>query len=386
MSTDLRFREFNALKIWHHADRLRALADQIDVAPITVEVDPVAYCNHHCFWCVDPSHEPVTASLDFLWSLLDELAEFRVNGFRVSGIVFKGGGEPTLHPNFSAILEKTKSLGFEIGVVTNGSRLWVPGLAESLAQHASYVRVSIDGPTPATHYRIHGSHDFENVISGVQRLIQSRKTRHPIVGLSFALDYVLKEEIPETIALGEKTNVDYILIRPPFFEEIGRDSTMTTAQAVELRRALIDAAKAYDGPLDVLVGNWIGDAEQQVGKNIEVDASGRRDYQTKSNLPIEHRLNACWASPLLAVVAANGQVYGCCNLRFLEEWSFGRIDYANGITFSRLWSGMQRSDCWPGCRRPSVFLIARIRCPATMKLSKYCGIKRSHMRVLCSLR
>lgn len=361
MPSDLRFREFNALKIWHHADRLQALANHADIAPVTIEVDPVAYCNHHCFWCVDPSHKPITASRDFLWMLLDELAEFKVNGFGVSGIVFKGGGEPTLHPDFPALLEKTKSLGFEIGVVTNGSQLLTPHLAKALAQNASYVRVSVDGPTPETHQRVHGSHDFEAVISGVQELMRLRNTRHPIVGLSFALDHIMMKEIPQAIALGEKTNVDYVLIRPPFFGEVGRSSTMTSSQAAELRQAIMAAARTYTGPVDVLVGNWIGDDEQTVNKNIEIDASGRRDHQTKINIPIEHRLGSCWASPLLAVIAADGQVYGCCNLRFLDEWSFGKIDYASGITFSRLWSSahrqsllgrMQVTECISHCTHP----------------------------------
>jgi len=279
----------------------------------------------------------------------------------VHGIVFKGGGEPTLHPDFSAIVERTKSLDFEVGVVTNGSRLLIPGLAEVLAKDASYVRVSVDGPTPETHHRIHGSRDFEDVISGVRRLIELRKTRHPVVGLSFALDHAMMAEIPEAIALGENTEVDYILIRPPFFEEVDRVSTMTIAQAIDLRQALMEAARAYDGPLDILVGNWIGDVEQGVSKDVEIDASGRRDHQAKGNLPIEHRLRSCWASLLLAVVAADGQVYGCCNLRFLDEWSFGKIDYANGETFSRLWSGvrrqrllgrMQTTECISHCTHP----------------------------------
>jgi MoaA/NifB/PqqE/SkfB family radical SAM enzyme len=361
MPKDLRFREFNALKIWHHADRLKALANRIDIAPVTIEVDPVAYCNHHCFWCVDPSHKQVTASLDFLWNLLEELAEFQMNGFQVRGIVFKGGGEPTLHPDFCALVEKTKSLGFEIGVVTNGSRLVTPGLAEVLAQCASYVRVSIDGPTPETHYRVHGSRDFEAVVSGAQKIIEFRKKRHPIVGLSFALDYQMMAEIPNAIVLGEKTGADYVLIRPPFFEEVGRASTMTPARAAELRQNLMNAAASYTGPVDVLVGNWIGDAERQSDPKMVIDASGRRDHQIKSSIPIEHRLGSCWASPLLAVVAADGQVYGCCNLRFLDKWSFGKIDYVNGKTFSEVWSSahrehllgkMQATECIVHCTHP----------------------------------
>ena len=210
MPHDLRFREFRPLKIWHHADRLRALAAGQDIAPVTVEVDPVAFCNHYCFWCVDPSHRPVTASRTFLWRLLDELAGFTVNGFGVKGIVFKGGGEPTLHPDFPELVHQARTLGFEVGVVTNGSRLLEPGLAEALAQWASYVRVSIDGPTAETHRRIHGSQDYDEIVAGVRRLVSLRRARHPIVGLSFAMDHAMIPVIPEAIALGEKLCIDYV--------------------------------------------------------------------------------------------------------------------------------------------------------------------------------
>lgn len=361
MLHDLRFREFNPLKIWHHADRLRALAAEQDVAPVTVEVDPVAFCNHRCFWCVDPSHRPVTASRDFLWRLLEELAAFTVNGFGVQGIVFKGGGEPTLHPDFPELVQRARELDFEVGVVTNGSRMLKPGLAETLAQWASYVRVSIDGPTAETHLRIHGSLDFDEIVAGVKRLMSFRRARHPIVGLSFAMDHVMIPVVPEAIALGEKLCVDYVLIRPPFFEEVGRVSTMTPAQATELRHALGTAARSYTGSMDVLLGAWIGDAELAMKQRASLDPSGRRAHQVGANLPIEHRLGECWASPLLAVVAADGQVYGCCNLRFLDDWSFGQVDYERGVTLADIWAGERRrrvlarmhaTECIAHCTHP----------------------------------
>jgi len=252
-------------------------------------------------------------------------------------------------------------LGFEVGVVTNGSRLLNPGLAETLTQHASYVRISVDGPTPQSHYRIHGTRDFTKIIAGVEHLIAMRSARHPIVGLSFAMDFALIDVIPEAIALGDRLGVDYVLIRPPFFEEVGRSSTMTSSQAAELRKALIVAARAYHGRMTVMVGAWIGDAERMIDGSQDLSTAGRRDHQLQDDLPIEHRLGACWASPLLAVVAADGQVYGCCNLRFLDHWCFGRVDYEHGITLKDIWlsdlrrqqrARMQATECIAHCTHP----------------------------------
>lgn len=361
MSLDLEAREFNPLKIWHHADRLRALAADQDIAPVTVEVDPVAYCNHRCFWCVDPEHKPVTAPRNFLWMLLEELAQFQVNGFGVRGIVFKGGGEPTLHPDFPELVTKARDLGFEVGVVTNGSRLLAPGVAEALARYASYVRISVDGPTPETHQRIHGVSDFPEIIAGVKRLVAQRQNRHPIIGLSFALDHAMIPVIPEAIRLGESLEVDYVLLRPPFFEEVGRASTMSPLQAEELRQQLKQAVQRHTGDMLVMIGLWKGDAESDIGENFSLDTSGRRDYHRHTKMPIEHRLRQCWASPLLAVVAADGHVYGCCNLRYLNDWCFGQVAYERGITFATIWQSTQRqrvlqrmhaTDCIVHCTHP----------------------------------
>ncbi|QQS47252.1 MAG: radical SAM protein [Acidobacteriota bacterium] len=361
---DLREREFNPLKILHHIDRLRALAGGKDTAPVTVEIDPVAFCNHDCSWCVDPVHHPAQMSTETFRSLIDELATFEAGGFRVEGIVFKGGGEPTLHPQFGTLVDYTAGKGLAVGVVTNGSRLdrW----AGVLAERAAYVRVSIDGPTPESHYRIHRSNDFETILKGVESLVRSQgQDRHPIIGFSFAMDIHTVDLAGEAIRLGERCNVNYVLLRPPFFEEVGRQPTMTVKEAQRVRMTLRQAALKYDGKMDVFVGNWVGDAEQQsirAGSNSRsLGSSGRRDLQLSSELPIEHRTGRCLASPVLAVITADGDLYGCCNLRALPEWSFGRLDYPRGVGFSALWHGekrldtlarMHRTDCIKHCTHP----------------------------------
>nr|VFK30284.1 MAG: Radical SAM superfamily enzyme, MoaA/NifB/PqqE/SkfB family [Candidatus Kentron sp. MB]VFK75167.1 MAG: Radical SAM superfamily enzyme, MoaA/NifB/PqqE/SkfB family [Candidatus Kentron sp. MB] len=358
--SDIKEREFNPLKILHHLDRLKALAEVQDIAPVTIEIDPVAYCNHHCSWCVDPVHHKASMDMGTFDAMISDLAGFSVNGFRVEGIVLKGGGEPTLHDNFGDIVERATKLGFSVGVVTNGSRLkrW----ADLLGNLASYVRISIDAPTPESHARIHGSKDFGDIVEGVEHLVIARDgRRHPVIGLTFAMDIHSVGLAEEAIHLGEKTGIDYILLRPPFFEEVGREPTMSIPETQTVRKHLQHAAEAYSGRLDVMVGNWIGDTEQGGGNHTGLEVSGRRDMQLGTKLPIEHRTGRCLASPLLAVVTADGELYGCCNLRALPEWSFGRLDYENGIGFRELWYGpqrrnnltrMHRTECIRHCTHP----------------------------------
>lgn len=337
----LQTREFNPLKVLHHMPRLTALAEGRDIAPVTVEIDPVAYCNHRCGWCVDPVHRPVRMAPDTFKALIAELALFRVDGARVRGVVLKGGGEPTLHPDFDLFVRRPAELGFAVGVVSNGSRL--AAHAAVLARHAAYVRVSIDGPTPESHALIHGSDDFEDVLVGARALVAARgAARHPVIGASFAIDARTVHLADEAIALGQRLGLDYVLLRPPFFEEVGAEPTMSVAEAAAVRAALRAAAARFTGGMLVQVGEWIGDAERH-GTATELVASGRRASH-RASLPVEHRTGRCLASPMLAVVTADGSVYGCCNLRALDDWCFGRLDFARGVGFAQVWAGRRRAE------------------------------------------
>ncbi len=354
--TSIKDIELNRYKFVAQLDRLAALAREEEVFPATVELDLVDFCNHRCQWCVDPSHGAHTLSTAFVGSLLEELAHLGVDA-----VVFKGGGEPQLHEDFSEILAQTSDLGFETGVVTNGSRLREH--YETVVEKASYLRTSIDGPTEASHRRIHGSDDFAIITEGVARTIErrdARRQRHPIVGLSFAMDYSIVDLVNEAVHLGDGLGVNYILVRPPFLDEVGRANTMNWNQKQQLFEAFEQARTAYKGSMEILIDYWISDTE--AAHMMATDASPRRgSFAHLGANGIEHVTRRCRACPLLAVVAADQQVYPCCNLRFLEEWAIGKVDYGNGIDFTSVWRGdrrkavmerIHRVECLSHCTHP----------------------------------
>lgn len=349
--------ELSSHKCILHAHKLEALASGLDVCPITVELDPIDRCNHRCHWCVDPRHGKNELSLEFVARLLDELRDLKV-----AGIVLKGGGEPTLHPRFAEIVDAVRSRGFELGTVTNGSSL--QSHAETLVAAASYVRVSLDGPTPSSHHAVHQSHDFDDIVAGVAKLVDERgrrQQRHPVIGLSFAMDFSVIELVDEAVRLGDRLGVDYVLFRTPFFEEVGRQPTMTPQQACQVRQRFDEARGAYRGRMKVLVDHWISDRDAAHIEEIPAASPRRGNCVAHNANGIEHVTGRCLASPLLAVVTADQAVYPCCNLRALDDWSLGQIDYARAITFRQLWEGprrhellakIQRFTCRPHCTHP----------------------------------
>ncbi len=331
--------ELSPYKWASHINKLTTLAQNGDVFPVTIELDLVSYCNHSCGWCVDPLHMQNSLERSFVSKLLNEL-----KSLAVEGIVFKGGGEPTLYKSFADVIEEARSLAFEIGIVTNGSRL--KNLHDKIVQNASYLRVSIDGPTPESHQKIHRSNDFEDIIEAVYKTVELRNNlpqRHPIIGLSFALDYSLISLVDKAINLGHRLGVNYILLRPPFFEEVGRKNTMTIEQKKELLAVFKRKSQSYTGEMKIFIDYWISDSEAST--LLSRDESPRRGkYMGPDANGIEHLTRRCLASPLLAVVSADKKVYPCCNLRFLEEWNVGVIDYGEKNTFNKLWKSERRRE------------------------------------------
>ena len=351
--------ELSPHKYLLHADKLKVLAEGGDVFPVTVEIDPVDYCNHRCRWCVDPRHGKSSLRLDLAFELLDELRRLGV-----MGIVYKGGGEPTLHGEFPELLDCARRLGFEVGIVTNGS--WLEALCGHIVSLASYLRVSIDGPTRESHKAAHGTDDFDRIVSGVAKVVEMRgRHRHPAIGLSFAMDWAVMHLIDEAVSLGERLGVDYVLFRTPFYDEVGRTPTMTIEQTRAVREAFKNARQGVRGSMQVFVDQWISNREASLIEGSAGISPRRGSFMAKEANGIEHVSGRCLASPLLAVVTADGTVYPCCNLRALDRWAIGVLDYGNGVDFRKIRESEHRHQI--------MSQIHQIRCirHCTHPMSKY---------------
>lgn len=359
--------ELNRCKLLRYVDRLNSLARGKGARPLTLELDVSSVCDHDCAWCVDPcgSHNAVIMPTRTAERILREAW---LLGAR--GVVFKGGGESTNHPDLATILKRSAELGFEVGIVTNGAGLGRPPLIEALVTSASYVRVSIDGPNRAARKELHGVDDFDGLRASLAALVRARGgARHPVIGATYCLDYERRHLIPECIRLSDRLGLDYALIRPPFCEEVGFPAPHTAEQAAELRSLIRETAAAWDGDMTVLCGNWVGDAEMkywaQAGSANQVGVQGLWRHEAAPRPHwfngAEHITGRCLACELMLVVSADTEVFGCCCLRGLPEYSFGRIDFQGGHSLSavldaevheRVLGRMKRAECIEHCTHP----------------------------------
>lgn len=131
-------------------------------------------CNLRCVHCFI-SCAPDNRSFEFL-SLAEVetwLAESEAWGVRE---YYFTGGEPFMHPDLAAMLERTLERG-PASVLTNGTLLPERALAPiARAAHASRysleIRVSLDGPSAATNDPIRGEGTFGRAMAGVRTLLE----------------------------------------------------------------------------------------------------------------------------------------------------------------------------------------------------------------------
>ena len=106
---------FSPFKILNHLGVLQAVVRGETAPPVTVEIDPTNVCNHRCQWCVSTmSHNGEQFTLEQFVRLIGDIA--RVGA---KSVVLKGGGEPTLHKQFNAMMRKVADEGMAPGVITN---------------------------------------------------------------------------------------------------------------------------------------------------------------------------------------------------------------------------------------------------------------------------
>ena len=111
------------------------------IGPISINLDLTSACNFACPHCVDSkiintgeylNTEAVKRSLDILQS------------HGLLSVILLGGGEPTLHKDFDEIVHYIKSMGLQLGIVTNGSKLGRVANITALLEKHDWVRLSLD--------------------------------------------------------------------------------------------------------------------------------------------------------------------------------------------------------------------------------------------------
>lgn len=290
--------EFGGHKALRHPKRvLKLLNGDHSMFPATVHVGPMAGCNHDCVWCSDIEYRkkyPGYLDVDKFAPVLKELAE---NG--TDSIVWIGSGEPTFHPRFRELVDYAASYGLAQGMITNGSRIPLDRI-----DRFSWIRVSLDAGTAATHKALHQVDDFDRIMSNVKAVAESGKT---VIGVAYLLCNDNAAELKPLIYQLDEWGVNYIQVK-----------------------RLSSTARYIAVPVDIEGGFNT--------KRMKVIDSPEARKGGNDGLP-------CWASSMNTVFGPTGDVFLCCRLTNTnrdEEAKLGNVFEVG--SFKALWEGERRME------------------------------------------
>jgi MoaA/NifB/PqqE/SkfB family radical SAM enzyme len=326
--------------VFAHLDRLAAWQRGEKPAPITVEWDLSNRCVLGCFGCHfahTHTRGPWVTRERRLPMAFDEVGDYanpalvkrglvQMAEAGVQGVVWSGGGEPTTHPQWTSIIEAAAAAGLKQGMYTLGGLLR-PDTAKILAQHASWVVVSLDCPDAPTYQEEKGvpAERFTAACDGVRWLAAPGTTT---VGVSFLLHAGNWHRTAEMLTLSRSLGASYTTFRPTILE--ATDESHKTSDQAWMTDALPTLEALSHEP------------------DVECEPSRFAAYRDWSG----RSYDTCYGIRYNATVTPDGRVWVCPQRRGLEGSCLGDL---RTETFADLWArhpGQWRNlaDCRVMCR------------------------------------
>mgnify|MGYP001037517059 FL=1 len=305
----------NYKKVESILDVYRGTGKYDPIFPISVEMHLTNACNLRCSWCTDKELMKKGASLSYE-KVIELLDEFAVQG---TGVTLEGGGEPTLHKNFSQIAGYAYANNINLGLITNGTVD-----ISSDAYKFNWIRVSLDSSNQEEYKNEKGINKFNTVLDNLKKICSCRNPEKTYVGVGYVITTRNMHGLEQLIEKLDKTGVDYIYFRPV---EEAEDILPTVQDMLDLKKNLI---------------SWTKDRRIQYLINIK-----DRIVKDNNSLP-------CVAHSLTSIIHADGTV-NLCEKRRHDEICLGNI---NEMTFGSLWNSETRKlatnkllcpDCQGGC-------------------------------------
>lgn len=312
-------------KVFSHLSRLQMWQRGGRPSPVSLEVDLTARCSLGCQSCHQAhthSRGPWTSRLRVLpqgFEAIGDVADTattlawlpQARAAGVQAVVWTGGGEPTLHPDWEPIVAHAFTLGFQQGMYTLGGHLDA-GSGRFLAERAAWVVVSLDCADAATYAAEKGVPParFDAACAGVRALVGYQA----VIGVSFLLHAGNWRQAPRMLALARELGATYATFRP----------TVEVSQAHPGRllgdRAWVHTAEASRLLLDL---SQAPDVEYDPDRFYAWAAWTQHDYRT------------CYGIRLNATITPDSRMWTCVNRRGLSDSLLGDL---RRESFMQAWS------------------------------------------------
>lgn len=278
-----RFSPYKALQ-W--ADRIEEILAGEFPPPAIVHVYPTNACSARCSFCImaeEKRRYPGHINFETLTKALVQFAEFGAACFHISG-----GGEPSMHPNFTELLTVAKSTGCKVALSSNFQTAATRESVDVIADQVDYVRVSLNA-ADATGYSLAmggASPDlFDRVCTNIAA-VADRKADRKDVGVAMLVGPENANSVYDFCELANSLGVGFVHVRPEFSEDRQRNRAIRAC--VPTAQHLAEQAR-QDFP----------------GLDVYAVSDKFRGYWSKKSY------DRCHACMLNAVICADGQMQLC---------------------------------------------------------------------------
>lgn len=323
-----------ANKLLGHMDRLDALKNGKQPAPINVELDLSNRCSLGCAFC----HQAFTHTrgplantgrvanrvaggdlmdTDLCLSIIDQLASYGIRSLTLSG-----GGEPTLHPDFDRIVEHAGSR-LPLGIYTHGGHI-NEERAAVMKRHMDWVYVSLDAANREYYKQYKRVDRFAAACSGIENL--ARAEGRATIGVGYLVNPDNWRDVHEAAELADELGADYIQFRPTILFDQDDPSRLD------------EDTRWMDDALEELLA-----VKEECGDFVEFDADRFVMYRTWGG----HPYSVCWWSGLQTIVTPNGSVFACANRREHADALLGNLAEE---PFASIWARHRPHVVGESCR------------------------------------
>jgi len=352
--------------IWH-VERIKLLQQGLPIIPTELQIDFEAFCNDNCSFCSyrkdDGYNNPMLKliggeshtedrpigkpSVDgripdkILLDIPKQMIEAGIPCIEITG-----GGEPTLHPMFTRVLQLLGEAQLQIGLVTNGSMLTNKNI-ELIKKYCTWVRISMDASNQETHKKIHHTPNkaFETRIKNIKRLTVGKRN-DLVLGISFIITPDNVDDIAASARLYKKVGVDNI--RFSWMYDKGGMAGLTQEQ---IEQVVTLIPKLQDE---------LNDETYQIfnEKNRIQTYTQKNDFDT------------CYFQRFVLSVGADAKCYPCCIQKYNPKYVYGNLkentlkEIITSMNTHEFMTNLNPSRCYPCWLSPkNKSIITAVRKP-----------------------
>lgn len=296
---------YSPLKFLAFADHLTAFRERRVLAPVHIRIKPTNHCNHNCWYCAYRVDDlQLGAEMDERDSIppdkMREIVEDIV-AMGVKAVTFSGGGEPLLYKPLPETIERLAAGGVRVATLTNGSNL-KGRVAEVLARHATWVRVSVDGWDEASYAKARGikEGEFGRLLANIRDF--TAQATACVLGISFIIGQDNHDHVYDICRLFKDCGANHVKLAASVISNDGR------------------ANNAYHRPLMAKVEEQIARA-----RTLESDRFQVLDHYHEAEERFEKHYTLCPFLQFLTVIGGDQCVYTCQDKAYTHDGRLGSI-------------------------------------------------------------